>query len=67
MKEKLGATIGFRPRIKHQERLEYAEKLGFSKSELINKLLDEHLVKLLETEVKAKKLQLRALLEAPMP
>lgn len=67
MKAKLGSTKGFRPWPENQERLDYAEKLGLTMSEIINPILKEHLrdylVKVKDTKAK----ELSEALNAPVP
>jgi len=65
--QKLGPTRGFRPRLKTQERLEFAERVGINCSELINEVLEKHLREHLAKELQDRKSKLREALEAPLP
>lgn len=58
---------GFRPWPKAAEQLEYAEKLGFKKSEIVNQILEKHLKGYLEDKVEARKKELLAVLDAKLP
>ena len=53
----------FKPWPENQERLEIADKLGLSASELINEVLDKHLKNHLESKTK----KLREALSVPIP
>ena len=53
----------FRPWDKNQERLEFAGKLGLNVSELINEVLDKHLVSTMEGKAK----KIREALSVPVP
>jgi len=64
---KAGAMTGFRPRGKTAERLEFAERFGICRSELINRILEDHLADYLAQEVKKKRAQLKQTLEMPLP
>ena len=56
-------TRGFRPRAENVERLEYAEKIGLSVSEVINDVLAKHLKDYLSEKTG----QIRTALKAPIP
>jgi hypothetical protein len=58
---------GFRLWEQNAERLEYAQKIGLNPSELVNRLLEEHLKPLLERERSVREKELRAVLSAPVP
>lgn len=58
---------GFRPWPKAAAQLEYAEKLGFKKSEIVNQILERHLKGYLESVIKDRKQELRTILEAQLP
>lgn len=67
MKEKLGPAKAFRPKGKTRERIEFAEKLGINVSDLVNRILDEHLRDYLAREVKQQQAKWRELINAPVP
>lgn len=64
---KVGAAVGFRPRGKTAERLEFAERFGINRSELIGRILDDHLRDYLEKEVEKRRVQLKRTLESQLP
>jgi len=66
-REKLGPARGFRPLPKVQERLQFAERFGINCSELINRVLENHLREYLAKELQSRKAKLREALEAPLP
>jgi len=65
--DKAGGTTGFRPRGKTAERLEFAERFGINRSELINRILEDHLRNYLAREVEKKRTQLKQTLEMSLP
>ena len=54
---------GFRPRAENVERLEYAERIGLSVSEVINDVLEKHLKDYLNEKTG----QIKQALKAPVP
>jgi hypothetical protein len=67
MSEKSGPTKGFRPWPGNRERLEYAERLGITPSQVINEVLEKHLRDYLLKIRKEKATQMQQALEAPVP
>ncbi len=59
--EKVYPKRSFRPTSDNQQRLEFADKLGFNVSELINEVLKENLDQHMKTKVE----KLRKALSAP--
>ena len=53
----------FRPTPKNQERLEFADNIGLNVSELINDVLEKHMMAMLETKAK----EIRKALSVPVP